>query len=119
NLPHDLARYLRDHGHDVHTVVEEQLAGHPDPVVVTAASDEGRMLLTLDRGIGDVRRYPPGSHAGIAVLRPETQDPATVVALVRRFLAAGPPDDLYGSVIVVGPQHIRIRRARSPDTRDR
>jgi hypothetical protein len=33
----------------VHTVVEEHLAGEDDPVVVTAATDESRMLLTLDR----------------------------------------------------------------------
>lgn len=27
------------------------------------------MLITLDRGMGDIRAYPPGSHAGIVVLR--------------------------------------------------
>lgn len=113
NLPHDLAESLRDHGHDIHTVIEEQLAGQPDPVVVTAASDEGRMLLTLDRGIGDVRRYPPGSHAGIVAIRPATQDPPTVIALVRLFPAADGLDDLYDCVTIVEPERIRIRRARS------
>jgi predicted nuclease of predicted toxin-antitoxin system len=73
NLPHDLAAALGRRGHDVHTVADEHLAGESDPVVVAAATDEGRMLLTLDRGIGDLRRYPPGSHAGILVLRPVTQ----------------------------------------------
>jgi hypothetical protein len=43
NLPHDLAAALRRDGHDVHTVVEEQLAGESDPVVVAAATDEGRL----------------------------------------------------------------------------
>lgn len=73
NLPHDLAAALRADGNDVHTVADEQLAGKSDPVVVAAATDEGRLLLTLDRGIGDLRRYPPGSHAGILVLRPVAQ----------------------------------------------
>jgi hypothetical protein len=27
------------------------------------------VLITLDRGMGDIRAYPPGSHAGIVVLR--------------------------------------------------
>jgi hypothetical protein len=52
NLPHELAAALRGEGHDVHTVVDEQLAGESDPVIVAAATDEGRLLLTLDRGIG-------------------------------------------------------------------
>lgn len=60
NLPHDLTADLAARGHDVHTVHDEQLAGHADPVVVRTASDEGRMVLTLDRGVGDLRRHPPG-----------------------------------------------------------
>lgn len=44
------------------------------------------MLLTLDRGVGDLRHHPPGSHAGIVVLRPTSQDPNTVIELVDRFL---------------------------------
>jgi predicted nuclease of predicted toxin-antitoxin system len=81
NLPHDLVTALRGDGHDVHTVVDEQLAGESDPVVVAAAKDEGRLLLTLDRGIGDLRRYPPGSHAGVLVLRPGAQDPNSILDL--------------------------------------
>jgi predicted nuclease of predicted toxin-antitoxin system len=81
NLPHDLVTALRGDGHDVHTVVDEQLAGESDPVVVAAAKDEGRLLLTLDRGIGDLRRYPPGSHAGVLVLRPVAQDPNSILDL--------------------------------------
>jgi hypothetical protein len=71
------------------TVVDERLTGERNPVVVAAASDEGRMLLTLDRGIGDLRRYPPGSHSGI--------------------------EDLHGCVVVVEPQRIRIRRPEAQD----
>lgn len=33
------------------------------------------MLITLDRGFGDVRVHPPGSHPGIVVPRPSTQVP--------------------------------------------
>ena len=110
NLPHDLAARLGARGHDVHTVVEEQLGGHSDPVVVAAATDEGRMLLTLDRGVGDLRRYPPGSHAGIVVLRPVAQDPDAVLELVERLVKAHPFEELQGCVVVVESQRIRIRR---------
>jgi predicted nuclease of predicted toxin-antitoxin system len=79
NLPHDLTADLAGRGHNVHTVHDEQLAGHSDPVVVRTAAGEGRMIPTLDRGVGHLRHYPPGSHAGVVVLRPTSQDPVTVI----------------------------------------
>jgi predicted nuclease of predicted toxin-antitoxin system len=115
NLPHDLATDLGRRGQDVHTVVEEQLAGRKDPVIVAAATGEDRMLLTLDRGIGDLRRYPPGSHAGIIVLRPVSQDPSSILGLIERLMRTHPLDDLRGCVVVVEPQRIRIRRPETPD----
>lgn len=110
NLPRDLATALAVRGHDVHTVVDEDLAGRSDPVVVHTATREDRMVLTLDRGVGDLRHYPPGSHAGIVVLRPASQDPDTTLKLVERLLHAQPLDQLAGCVTIVEPQRIRIRR---------
>lgn len=55
--------------------LDEHLGGRKDSVVVRAAADANRMVLTLDRGVGDVRNFPPGSHAGVIVLRPVSQDP--------------------------------------------
>jgi predicted nuclease of predicted toxin-antitoxin system len=69
NLPASSARLLAKSGHDVDTVAAEGLTGAADPDVVAAAAAEERVLITLDRGLGDLRAYPPGSHAGIVVLR--------------------------------------------------
>jgi hypothetical protein len=68
------------------------------------------MVLTPDRGVGDLRHYPPGGHAGIVVLRPTSQDPPTVIELVDRFLSAHSLDDLRECNVVVEPDRIRIRR---------
>ena len=54
---------------NVDTVTEEGLIGAPDHDVVAAATAAGLILISLDRGLGDIRAYPPGSHAGIVVLR--------------------------------------------------
>ena len=110
NLPTGLAAELTGRGHDADTVIDEGLDGQPDPVVVAAATETGRMLVTLDRGIGDLRRYPPGSHAGVLVLRPASQDPASVLDLVDRLLQAHGLDDLAGCVVIVEPRRVRIRR---------
>ena len=81
NLPASAAAILASAGHDADTVIAEHLAGASDPDVVTAASAVGRVLITLDRGMGDIRAYPPGSHAGIVVLRL-----AGAVAILQRGL---------------------------------
>lgn len=110
NLPTGLADEPTVRGHDADTVIDEGLDGQPDPVVVAAATDAGRVLVTLDRGIGDLRRYPPGSHAGVLVLRPTSQDPAPVLALVDRPLPTQDPDNLTGCVAIVEARRVRIRR---------
>jgi hypothetical protein len=90
--------------------------GESDPVVVAAATDEGRLLLTLDRGIdGDLRRYPPGSHTGVLVLRPVAQDPNSILSLIQRLVRTHPLDELRGCVVVVEPRKVRIRRADPDD----
>jgi hypothetical protein len=57
NLPVELAVELRAMGHDTDTVLDEGLSGEADPAVVNAASAAARILLTLDKGIADVRGY--------------------------------------------------------------
>ena len=69
NLPASAAAILASAGHDIDTVPAEGLTGAPDPDVVSAATGAGRILVSLDVGLGDIRAYPPGSHAGIVVLR--------------------------------------------------
>ena len=115
NLPHDLVTALRREVHDVHTVVDEHLAGERDPVALAAATDEGRLLLTLDRGIGDLRRYPPGSHAEVLVLRPVAQVPDSILDLILRLVRTHPLDGLRGCLVVVEPRRVRIRRPDQDD----
>lgn len=117
NLPRDLAGELSRRGHDVDTVLDEQLGGRKDPVVVQAATDEDRLVITLDRGVGDIRTFPPGSHAGVVVLRPVSQDPASVVTLIDRLLDAHDLEEFSRCVVIVEPQRVRIRRPDESDKR--
>src|SRR5437660_11963178 len=45
---------LKTAGHDVTTVVEQGLQGASDEAVLDAAADEKRVLVTLDRGFGQI-----------------------------------------------------------------
>jgi predicted nuclease of predicted toxin-antitoxin system len=69
NIPFSVVGMLLGRGHDVDTVVAENLTAAADDTIVQAATAAGRLLLTLDPGVGDLRRHRAGSHSGIVVLR--------------------------------------------------
>ena len=114
NIPGAVAGLLRSRDHDVDTALEESLGGRDDPTVLRAATSEGRLLITLDRGFGDVRAYPPGTHPGIIVMRPDDQRVPTVVGMVETLVDHHDIDGLAGCITVVQRNVLRVRR---PDAR--
>ena len=109
NLPTELVADLRTLGHEADTATDEGVAGASDSVVLAKARSEGRVLLTMDKGIADVRVYPPGSYAGIVLFRPSTSGRGAVQAFVRRHLPTLLQVDLAGRLLVVTEGTIRIR----------
>ena len=95
NLPVSSAAILTSVGHDVDTVIQEGLIGAPDRDVVAAATEAGRILISLDRGLGDIRAYPPGSHAGIVVLRLTDQSAAAAIKAVSDLARAPARSVIY------------------------
>jgi predicted nuclease of predicted toxin-antitoxin system len=69
NLPRSATDVFVRFGHDRSTVIDERLGGAADAEVADAAAREGRMLVTLDRGFGDIRTYPPGGHPGVVIVK--------------------------------------------------
>lgn len=108
NIPLDAAEVLREFGHDVETVLEEQLDGKPDPDVLKAANDESRILVTLDLDFSDIRTYPPSDHPGIWVLRPRSQSIGNVVTLLRGALAVVDSEETEHRLWIVEPGRVRI-----------
>lgn len=109
NLPAELATDLRDLGHDADTVIDEKLRGAPDVIAVQAASASGRVLLTLDKGIANLQRYPIDAHSGVVLFRPDTLGRRAVLAFVRERLQRILELDLDGRLTVVGSDRIRLR----------
>ena len=69
NLHTGVAAVFTASGHDVDTVADEALLGADDASVSVAATRAERLIVTLDRGFDDIRSHPPGTHAGVRVLR--------------------------------------------------
>ena len=109
NLPVELRDDLRALGYGAETVHDEALAGATDEVILEHARLEGRVLLTLDKGIADVRRFPPRHYAGIILFRPASTGRGAVLAFVRRHLPDILRMDLAGWLLVVGERSIRVR----------
>ena len=110
NLPRSAKSVLAAAGHDVDSVEDEGLAGSDDPTVSAAATAVERLVITLDRGFGDTQRYPPGSHAGILVLRVGDQSAASVCAALRELVASSDLANLTGCVSVYRNGELRVRR---------
>jgi predicted nuclease of predicted toxin-antitoxin system len=109
NLPTELAQALELSGHDADTVKDEGLEGKPDSVIVATALKAARVLLTLDKGIADVGRYPKGAHAGVVLFRPGSSGRGVVAAFVRDHLPELLERKLEGFLCVVTPTGIRVR----------
>jgi predicted nuclease of predicted toxin-antitoxin system len=109
NLPAELKDDFLAAGHDAETVVDENLAGAPDPQLISAIRQDNRILLTMDKGIADVRAYPPDQYAGIVLFRPRTQGRASTLEFVRRHLPALLTAHLSSHLLVVSDSGIRIR----------
>jgi hypothetical protein len=60
-------------------------------------------------GLGDIRGYPPGSHAGIVVLRVPDQSAATVTKTISDLASLTDLASLAGSVAVLQRGLLRIR----------
>ena len=110
NLPDSAAMLLRTAGHDVTTVLQEKLGGAADPKVAEVCRSETRALVTLDRGLGNIRAYPPTDYHGIVVLRPREQTVDTILALVETFIALLETNSLAGALWIVDERRFRIRR---------
>jgi predicted nuclease of predicted toxin-antitoxin system len=90
------------------------LSGAADPVVWQRVRAENRFFITLDLDFSDVRQYPPGSHAGLLLLRPRSNSRDAVTEVLQRVLRDYPLATVTGCFVVADAAHTRIRRPSDP-----
>ena len=114
DLPQAAVQMLQRAGYEAVSVMEQWMGGLKDPLLWKAVQAEQRFLVTADKGFGDIRFYPPGTHAGILLLRPDQDGIRPVFELLGRVLANYDLKALAGMVSIATPRGIRIRRAKAP-----
>jgi predicted nuclease of predicted toxin-antitoxin system len=110
SLSESLAEIVRSHGYFVGTVRGQNWGGLKDPVLWPLIHAAGEFLITADKGFGDIRVYPPGTHPGILVLRPERESLSEFRLLLQEVLANHRLESLAGCVTVATSRGIRVRR---------
>jgi len=115
NLGNRGLKQLRDAGHDVMTVREQQLCSRPDAQLIDICTAEKRCLITLDADFADTLTYPPEKYAGIILFRlprkPVLSDINVTIDTVIAALNRGA--DMNGKLWVVRNQTIRQFTPRS------
>jgi len=112
NLPLRLATLLKDLGHDVHTPHEERLIGHADREIWEATQKESRFLITQDLDFSDSRRFTPGSHHGILLVRLRSPSRGNLVGRVRELFQQENVGQWVGCFVVATERKIRVIRPK-------
>lgn len=98
-------------GHDVCTASAQGLGSASDEEILRRCTAEGRVLVSLDLDFADTLRFPPETHAGVAVLRvPEERGSSLLPAVMAALVQALEKDQITARLWVVEPGRIRIHK---------
>ncbi len=81
-----VARWLRGEGYDVISIFEDA-RGSVDEDILAWAVREDRVLLTADKGFGDLVFRDRHAHRGIILLRLDDESPANMIRVLTDLLA--------------------------------
>lgn len=111
NLPHRLAPLLNELGHDVDTVRDEKLAGQDDGIVWEGAQADGRFLITQDLDFSDARKYVPGKHHGLLLVRLPQPGRAALFERVGTLFRTEDVESWSGCMVTATSRKVRVKRA--------
>lgn len=109
NLGKKAADYLHSAGHDVSSVVAQDLSGSSDQTLIEICRVENRCLVTLDLDFANPINFPPQRFTGIIVLRPPKNRPFQGLLACLDFLikALQSRDSMDGKLWIVSDKVIR------------
>ena len=110
NLPEALVAVLAELGHDADTVPQENLAGQDDPMVWDAAQQAGRFLITQDLDFSDSRKFVPGTHQGLLLLRLRDPGRLALLQIVETLFRTEDVEAWHGCLVVATERKLRVLR---------
>jgi predicted nuclease of predicted toxin-antitoxin system len=113
NLPLQIALKLKSFGHDVHTTQNEGLSGCVDLVIWEAVQRDERFLITQDLDFSDARRFAPGTHHGILLIRLHSPSRFTLIERIEELFRNENVSGWAGCFVVATERKVRVRRPRN------
>lgn len=100
-IPSEVARELREQGHDVFRASETGQNRADDLQILEKAISENRILITLDEHFGDWVVLPLSRHPGVIRLKvtPTTKD--KISNLLLPFLSLHTPDQFKDHMVIL------------------
>lgn len=116
NLSRSVAELCGTAAHDTVTVRDHGLASAPDEKIFEVSGREGRALVTLDRDLGQVLRFPPEAGAGVVVIDagPRASHRA-LLERTREFLAMLTTRSPERALWIVEPGRVRIHLTKDEE----
>lgn len=111
NLPSDLVAPLVALGHDVDTTCQEGLSRRRDSDVWKAAQREARFLITQDLDFSDIRRFVPGIHHGLFIVRLRTPNRRSLLQRIGILFEQEDVATWKHSFVVATERKVRVHRA--------
>jgi len=112
NMPARLVPSLAGMGNDVESVYSEKLSGVKDDVLWSPAQSEQRLLITQDLDFSDTRRFQPGAHHGVILVRLRRPGREALFRKVMEVFRTEDVENWLGCFVIVTDRKIRIRRPR-------
>jgi len=109
NLPAEITELFASFNHEVDTVQGESLVGFPDEAVFRAAGASGRMLFTQDLDFSDIRKFRPGTHPGLVLIRLRDPNRRRIIERMRQVLQTESIDGWSQCFVVIGGTKLRVR----------
>ena len=105
-IPRDLVDYLRSQGYVVEWIPEIGMSGASDDSIFEYALDKNLILLTFDRGFGDIFRFDIKNSPGVIIELINQMNKDDLGLVLQAFLSRKP--DLFGKLVIIGKKKIRV-----------
>lgn len=103
------SQLLREAGHEVATVSEQNLCGVGNEALLSVCQSEERVLVTLELEFGNPLRFKPSEYAGIIVLRlPSRPAMSDLIDAIKTLIGGLEKEKIKGKLWIVQRGRIRI-----------
>ena len=103
-------KYLKETGFFITTLRELNKHQLADPGVLSLAIKRNEILITEDKGFGNIFDYPLYSHKGIIVIFTKTRKREMLHLTLKKFLLESSFEEIRGKLIIIEDNLIRIRQ---------